>query len=83
MFDDKYNGRTLDDAAAEAGGYVDYVPGRPLIMDCDYRAMSNYCRKKGIQPIDLPEEERKMFAFNPPLVYPRKTTNRSSTRASE
>ncbi len=42
MFDDRYNGLTLDEAAAKAGGYVDYVPGRSLILDYDYRAMSDY-----------------------------------------
>ena len=71
MFDDRYNGITLDDAAAKAGGYVDYVPGKPMIIDYDYRSMSDYCRAKGIKPIDLPEDERKMFEFDPPLIYPR------------
>ena len=60
---------TLDDAASKAGGYVDYAPGRPMIVDYDYRAMSDYCRVKGIKPIDLPEEERKQFEYDPPLVY--------------
>jgi len=31
-----------------AGGYVDYVPGRPFIIDADYRAMLEYCKEKGI-----------------------------------
>jgi hypothetical protein len=69
MFDDKYKGLTLDEAAAKAGGYVDYAPGKPLIIDYDYRAMSDYCRTKGIKPLDLPEDERKRFEFDPPLVY--------------
>jgi hypothetical protein len=69
MFDDRYNGLTLDEAAEKAGGYVDYTPGKPLIIDYDYRAMSDYCRGKGIKPMELPEEERKMFEYNPPLVY--------------
>ena len=69
MFDDKYKSLTLDEAAAKAGGYVDYVPGKPLIMDYDYCAMSDYCRAKGIKPLDLAEAERKMFEFDPPLVY--------------
>ena len=71
MFDDKYNGLTLDEAAAKAGGYVDYTPGKHLVIDCDYRAMSDYCRAKGIKPVDLPEEERKLFEYDPPLVYPK------------
>ena len=69
MFDDIYKGLTLDEAAKKAGGYVDYVPGRPMVFDCDYRAMSDYCRKKGIKPLELSEEERKLFEFDPPLVY--------------
>ena len=69
MFDDRYNGLTLDEAAAKAGGYVAYSPGKPLVMDYDYRAMSDYCRAKGIKPLDLAEAERKLFEFDPPLVY--------------
>ena len=69
MFDDKYKGLTLDEAAAKAGGYVDYSPGRPLTIDYDYRAMSDYCRAKGIKPLDLPEDERKQFEYDPPLVF--------------
>jgi len=73
MFDDTYDGLTLDEAAEKAGGYVDYTPGKPLIIDYDYRAMSDYCRSKGIKPIELPEEERKMFEYDPPLVYSNNT----------
>ena len=69
MFNDRYKGLTLDEAAEKAGGYVDYVPGRPLIMEADYHAISNYCREKGIRPADLSEEEYKMFLFDEPLVY--------------
>jgi len=68
MFDDRHNGLTLDEAAAKAGGYVDYSPDKPLIIDYDYRALSDYCRSKGIKPMELPEEERKMFEYDPPLV---------------
>ena len=69
MFDDKYNGLTLDEAAEKYGGYVDYVPGRPLVMEADYHAMSNYCREKGIKPMDLTEDEYKQFLFDEPLIY--------------
>jgi len=65
----KINGLTLDEAAEKAGGYVDYVPGRPLIMDYDYRAMSNYARKKGVPTTGLTADELKMFEFDEPLVY--------------
>jgi len=69
MFDDRYKGLTLDEAAEKAGGYVDYEPGRPLIVDADYRAMSKYCSEKGIKPMDMTEEERKIFLYDEPLVY--------------
>ena len=75
MFDDKYNGVTLDEAAAIAGGYVAYYPGKKLIMDYDYRELGRYCREKGVEPIDLPDDEIKMFEINPPLVYPRQREN--------
>ena len=69
MYDSKNNNLSLDEVAESAGGYVDYVPGRSLVIDYDYRALSDYCRAKGIKPIDLPEEERKQFEYNPPLIY--------------
>ena len=71
MLDDKYNGLTLDEAAQQAGGYVSYTPGKKLVMDYDYRELSKYCRSKGVEPIDLPEEELMKFKIDPPLVYPR------------
>ena len=69
MSDERYNGLTLDEAAERAGGYIDYSPGRPLVIDADYRAMSKYCAKKGIKPMDLTEEEYRMFLYEEPLVY--------------
>jgi len=69
MWDDSYEGLTLDEAAEESGGYVDYVPGRPLVIDADYRAMSRYCTEKGIKPMDLTEDEYTMFVYDEPLVY--------------
>ena len=71
MFNDKVNGLSFDDAAAKAGGYVDYYPGKKFVLDYDYAAISRYCRKKGIKKADLTAEEREMFKFDPPLVYPR------------
>ena len=71
MLDDKYNGLTLDEAAQKAGGYVSYTPGKKLIMDYDYRELSNYCHNKGVEPIDLPKNELDMFKIDPPLIYPR------------
>ena len=75
MFDDKHNGLTLDEAAAKAGGYVAYSPGKKLVVDYNYRELSSYCRKRGVEPIDLPEDELKEFRIEPPLVYPRARTN--------
>jgi len=69
MLDDRYNGLTLDEAAEKAGGYVDYNPNRPLVVDADYRAMSRYCIEKGIKPMDLTEAEYKAFLYDEPLVY--------------
>jgi len=59
----------LDEATERAGGYVDHNPGRPLVIDADYRAMSKYCTAKGIKPMDLTEEEYGMFLYEEPLVY--------------
>jgi len=58
----------LDKAAERAGGYL-APPKRPLIIEADYRAMSNYCAEKGIQPMDISEEEYKMFVYDEPLIY--------------
>ncbi|MCL2222149.1 MAG: hypothetical protein FWC20_07860 [Oscillospiraceae bacterium] len=69
MSDDKKREKTLDELAEEAGGYVSYTPCQPLVVDADYRAMSNYCRERGIEPLDLTEEEFNMFAYDKPLVY--------------
>ena len=59
----------FEDAAEKAGGYVDYVPGRPLVIDADYRAMSKYCTEKGIKPMDLTEDEYNKFLYDERLVY--------------
>ena len=61
MLNDRYNGLTLDEAAEKADGYVAYPGGN--VMEADYHAMSEYCRKKGIKPIELTEEEYAMFLF--------------------
>ena len=71
MCDDKSSGMTLDEAAAKAGGYVAYNPGKKLVMDYDIHELSKYCREKGVEPIDLPEDELQLFVIAPPLVYPR------------
>jgi len=58
----------IDDAARRAGGYL-ATPKRPLIVDYDYRAMSNYCCERGISNADLTEDELKQFAYSEPLIY--------------
>jgi hypothetical protein len=61
--------RNFEEAAERAGGYVDYVPGRSSIIDADYRAMIKYCKEKGINSMDLTEEEFAIFAYDIPPVY--------------
>jgi hypothetical protein len=78
----RINGLTLDDAAAKAGGYVAYHPGKKFILDYDYRAASDYCREKGISRDNMSEEEWKLFEFVPPLVYPRTATDVWADRPS-
>jgi hypothetical protein len=58
----------LDEAAARAGGYL-AKPKRPLVIEYDYRAMTKYCREKGISKMDLTDEELKQFEYAEPLVY--------------
>lgn len=58
----------LDEAAVKAGGYL-ATPKRPLVIEHDYRAMSSYCTEKGIDPIDLTDDEIKQFEYAKPLVY--------------
>ena len=56
----------LDELVAEGGGLS---PQHPRIVDADYRAMSKYCTQKGVEPMNLTEEELKMFRYDEPLVY--------------
>ena len=69
MCDNATIAQTLDEVAEEAGGYVRYVPGEPLIVEADYRAMSRYCIKRGITSDELTDEEYRMFLYDEPLVY--------------
>lgn len=61
MLNDNYKDLTLDEAAEKAGGYVAHFPDN--VMEADYHAMSDYCKGKGIKPIDLTEKEYRMFLF--------------------
>jgi hypothetical protein len=58
----------LDEAAAQAGGYL-ATPKRPLVIEYDYRAMTHYCREKGVSKMELSPEELKRFEYAEPLVY--------------
>lgn len=69
MCDDLIREQTLDEIAEEAGGYVRYIPGAPLVVEADYRAMSKYCIERGITSDELTDEEYIMFLYDEPLVY--------------
>jgi len=58
----------LDEAAVRAGGYL-VSPKRPLVIEYDYRAMTKYCREKGVSKMDLTKEELRKFEYSKPLVY--------------
>ena len=58
----------IDEAAVRAGGYL-ANPKRPLVIEYDYRAMTKYCRKKGVSKMDLTEDELKLFEYSEPLIY--------------
>ena len=58
----------IDEAAVKAGGYL-AKPKRPLIIEYNYRAMTEYCKKNGMSKMDLTEAELKMFEYAEPLMY--------------
>ncbi|MCL2078324.1 MAG: hypothetical protein FWH17_00620 [Oscillospiraceae bacterium] len=64
MFDDKYNGLTVDEAASKAGGYVAFQPKKNAPHEYDYRSLSRYCRERGVEPLDLPEDELSAFRLS-------------------
>ena len=51
----------LDDAAAEAGGYVAFNSDVENEPHYDYRAISKYCKEKGIEPLDMTIRELNTF----------------------
>jgi len=59
---------TIDELAVLSGGYL-AKPKRPLIIEYNYRAMTDYCSGKGISKMDLTEDELKMFEYPEPLIY--------------
>ncbi len=73
---DRRTWNAIDEEVARTGGsYVDYYPGKRFILEYDYRAMTKYCREKGVSKMDLNEDELKQFEIDPPLIYPRKKEN--------
>ena len=51
--------RALDEAAEKAGGFVSAVNDKNI--EYDYRKIIAYCKKKGIEPIDLTIRELNTF----------------------
>ena len=49
----------LDEAAEKAGGFVSLVSGKDIHYD--YRKINEYCKKRGIEPIDLTIRELNSF----------------------
>ena len=65
MFDDKYKGITLDEAAYEAGGYVACSSGERNIVEYDMRELSRYCRERNVEPFELSDNELIRFLIHP------------------
>lgn len=51
----------LDNAAEQAGGFVDYINTHENEVHYDYRAIIAYCRKNNIEPIDMTIREMQQF----------------------
>ncbi len=51
--------RDLDEAAEKAGGFVSAISEKNI--EYDYRKIIAYCKKKGIEPIDLTIRELNTF----------------------
>lgn len=51
----------LDNIADEAGGFVAYQPTDENEVQYDYRAIIEYCRKRGIEPLDMTIREMQQF----------------------
>lgn len=54
--------KELDDLAEQAGGYV-ISPGSDEVR-YDYRKIIAYCKKRGIEPVDLTIRELGQFVIN-------------------
>ena len=51
----------IDTIAEEAGGYVAYHPSYENEVIYNYRAIIEYCQKRGIEPLDLTIREMQQF----------------------
>ena len=51
--------RELDELAEKAGGYVSKLINNNVHYD--YRKISEYCKEKGIEPVDLTIRELNQF----------------------
>jgi hypothetical protein len=51
----------LDEAAEEAGGYVAFNPNIKDEIHYDYRKIIEYCKEKGIEPVDMTIRELHNF----------------------
>lgn len=51
----------LDDIAAEAGGFVALNSNIENEPHYNYRAISKYCKEKGIEPLDMTLRELNSF----------------------
>lgn len=54
----------LDELAEEAGGYVMPI-GHADDVHYNYRAILNYCKQQGKEPIDLTIREMQQFVVHP------------------
>ena len=53
--------RELDDAAEKSGGYT--APLHDMSVHYDYRNIIQYCKEKGIEPIDMTIRELNQFVI--------------------
>lgn len=56
--------RELDDAAEKAGGFVSALKCSEIHYD--YRGIINFCKEKGIEPVDLTIRELNGFIIQQP-----------------
>lgn len=57
--DDIKNMRALDEAAERAGGFTSVISAGEIHYN--YREISRYCKRKGIEPIDMTIRELNQF----------------------